>query len=69
MSEKSEGATIHILRHGFAICGTVQGIPRDWPEGNAWVDMFAFESANCVPCLRRLCSELQSLIVGQEGGW
>lgn len=72
MSEREgvtiERATVHVLRHGYAMCGTVQGIPREWPEGNAWVDMFAFEKCNCIPCLHRLCSYLQSLVVEQEGG-
>lgn len=49
---------IHILRHGFALCRTVDGIPREWPPGHKWTDAEAFMNSNCIPCLRAHCASL-----------
>ena len=29
--------TNHVLFEGRAICGTMQGVPRDWPLGHIWI--------------------------------
>lgn len=27
----------HALRHGLPVCGFTRVMPRDWPDGHAWV--------------------------------
>ena len=44
--------TIHVLRHGRALCG-LPGLPRDWPEGHRWVSSLSVEEATCAPCKAR----------------
>jgi len=46
--------TVHILRHGFALCG-LPGLPGDWPKANVWVYMEEEEASkvNCVACAAR----------------
>jgi hypothetical protein len=34
---------VHILKHGFAICGFTRNVPALWPAGHVWV---GFEWAN-----------------------
>lgn len=28
---------IHILLHGYPMCGFDMRVPRDWPDGHAWI--------------------------------
>ncbi len=34
---KSAVKIVHVLRFGTALCGTMPGVPRDWPERHARV--------------------------------
>lgn len=42
--------TVHILFHGFAICGK-PGVPGTWGEGHRWCRMEEREDATCPDCL------------------
>ncbi len=42
---------VHILHHGFALCGGVRGVPRDWPTGHTWVDVNFLSAATCPQCI------------------
>lgn len=53
--------TVHILRHGAAMCGQ-PGMPRDWPDAHRWVsfeDHRVLDDATCERCRA----------VFQDGGW
>lgn len=56
VGESEEEVIVHILKHGEALCGTVSGVPHDWPPEHKWV---SFEDADgivraranlCAPC-------------------
>lgn len=49
----SAKTSIHILLHGFALCG-LRGIPRDWADGHSWVSVYDARLATCGACLQRL---------------
>jgi hypothetical protein len=36
MSDESDAYVVHILLHGFAMCG-FPGLPCDWPTNHKWV--------------------------------
>lgn len=36
--------TIHILHHGFPLCGFTEVLPGDWPEGHRWVSKITWGS-------------------------
>lgn len=47
--------TVHVLYHGFVLCGAIHGIPRDWGAGHRWVSAFDGswrEHATCSECRR-----------------
>ena len=44
---------VHVLRYGFAICGFSTAVPREWPRGDRWVDVFDWEKATCAGCRSR----------------
>ena len=49
--------TIHILKGGIAICGTMRGLPGHWPEGHKWIsfkDHDVRTAATCEPCKEAL---------------
>lgn len=28
---------VHILHHGYPLCGFTEVLPGDWPEGHRWI--------------------------------
>jgi len=36
---KDDVVTVHILRFGFALCRFSMEVPRDWPDGHAWLSV------------------------------
>lgn len=49
--------TVHILRHGRALCGNVHGLPGQWDRSQLWIgcnDPDARELATCAECKRAL---------------
>jgi hypothetical protein len=41
---------IHILRHGFAVCGFSDETPNCWPPGHKWVSGEDADKATCAGC-------------------
>jgi len=45
--------TIHVLRHGRALCGFMPGVvPGFWPEGREWIRLEEAKDATCDACKR-----------------
>ena len=44
---------VHVLHHGFPLCGFSLKIPREWPKQQAWVSITNLEDANCEDCKDR----------------
>jgi hypothetical protein len=42
--------TIHVLHHGFPICGFTREMPKDWPQGHLWVRKDDAALATCPRC-------------------
>jgi hypothetical protein len=42
--------TVHILHHGWPLCGFSTRVPREWPEDHRWVRIDS-DDANCVGCI------------------
>lgn len=45
--------TVHVLYHGFVLCGSIHGMPRDWGPQHRWVSAFDgswAEHATCAAC-------------------
>jgi hypothetical protein len=58
---------VHVLFHGFALCQFDLHVPREWPAGHRWVDVFDAEKlATCEPCKKK-AKEFPSLDRQQEG--
>jgi len=53
--------TVHVLHEGFAICGTMEGFPGEWPAGHEWTYAWDHTRVTCEGCLRKL----QTLVLGQ----
>lgn len=51
--EREHDATVHVLHEGRALCGAMDGVPRDWPEGHWWVEL---RHVNTVTCGCTLCA-------------
>lgn len=45
---------VHILKHGFPICGFSRDLPVKWPLGHLWVAFNSPEAAEatCGVCIR-----------------
>lgn len=43
---------VHILHHGFALCGFSTTVPAEWPDGHRWVDITDKTRATCLGCRR-----------------
>jgi len=46
---------VHVLFGGFALCGTLCGVPAEWPAGHTWVRVDQVSQITCELC--RLRSE------------
>lgn len=46
--------TVHILLEGFAICGTMEGFPGEWPDGHRWTYDWDRANVTCPKCLEVL---------------
>lgn len=48
---------VHVLLHGYPVCGFSHAVPRDWPAGHAWVGLprgsMSTGEATCAECKRR----------------
>jgi hypothetical protein len=44
------GKTVHVLRHGLALCPHVEGVPGEWPEGQLWVGFNDPQASVLVSC-------------------
>ena len=49
MAETRE-AVIHILIAGQTACGTLRGVPANWPPGHLWVRKELGYRVNCPKC-------------------
>lgn len=47
------GTVVHMLYHGYPLCGFTTEIPANWPEGHSWVSVMDAEHATCPECIRR----------------
>ena len=56
--ETEEVLTVHVLRHGLAICG-LDGVPAMWPDGHRWTYPDQLQDATCKACLDQLSKEKQ----------
>lgn len=54
--ETEEVLTVHILRHGIAVC-ELDGVPATWPAGHRWVEPDQLQDATCEVCLDHLTKE------------
>lgn len=45
---------VHVLHEGFAICGTMEGFPGEWPPGHVWTYDWDRERVTCQKCLKAL---------------
>lgn len=45
---------VHVLWCGFAICGTMEGFPGEWPGGHRWTYVWDRENVTCPKCLEVL---------------
>ncbi len=43
---------VHILRFGFALCHFSPDLPRNWPNGQRWVEINDLSIATCATCKR-----------------
>lgn len=43
---------VHVLLYGYALCGDLTTVPRDWPPGHTWVRVDEYELATCEGCRR-----------------
>jgi hypothetical protein len=44
---------VHIMRHGFPLCGFSTEAPEHWPEGHRWLrDDQARHKITCEDCLK-----------------
>jgi len=56
-----ENKIVHALRNGQVMCGLIEGVPRDWPQGHCWVDpSHDIKRVNCQGCLSELSGGLVS---------
>ncbi len=46
--------TVHVLRHGRALCQTVHGVPGKWGPQHRWVSFLDPEGATCCTCVEAL---------------
>lgn len=57
MGEPALKPTVHVLRYGRVLCGSVHGLPRDWGPAHRWVSAFdgeALTHASCATCREQL---------------
>jgi len=45
--------TVHILQHGFALCGR-NGVPATWGSDEQWVGVDDRDEATCLECIETL---------------
>lgn len=48
----TDRTVVHILRHGFPLCGFTSHVPKDWPKGHAWVRLNE-PGSTCAACIER----------------
>ena len=41
---------VHALQHGMALCGQLEGVPAEWPEGQTWIAAAYLEKLAHVTC-------------------
>lgn len=65
LSEIIPAQTVHALREGLPLCGFETRVPRDWPDGHAWIDWRDFNdpdkgpgNARCIRCIACLLSRI-----------
>lgn len=49
----AERVSVHVLRHGRVLCGSLHGLPCSWGPGLRWVgvnDAWALEQVTCPVC-------------------
>lgn len=42
----------HVFHNGGALCGTVQGMPQNWPQGHYRVGLHDMQKATCGACVQ-----------------
>jgi hypothetical protein len=53
VGDEPDGICIHILRHGFPLCGFSDDVPVNWPEGHLWLGLDDDHAGRpmCVDCV------------------
>lgn len=60
-SNKQDTRTVHILREGHALCGTISFPPSTWPDGHYWISTSHYlihpneieEKDRCLECFKK----------------
>lgn len=56
---------VHVLKHGYSICGLVSGVPSRWPPGHFWVSYLeGLKSVTCATCIET--SKTSSLTIERD---